>query len=124
MADKGEFQITSWNESTEKTFEDGGKLATAKVTQTYQGDINGESEVHYLMQYEACGNASFVGYEQITGTIKDEPCALMVKHDGNFKQGVARSTFTILADSTPDTFIGKQGRFEATEGGKAHYVIE
>lgn len=123
MSGKGVFHITSWNESTEQTFENGGKLATAKVTQSYEGDIKGESELHYLMQYEASGNASFVGYERICGTINDDPCTLIIKHNGTFQQGVARSTFVVLADSIPATLEGKEGSFESTEGGKANYLI-
>ena len=45
MTLEGMFSITDWQETTEKTFEQGSKLNTAKVSQHYSGELTGTSEV-------------------------------------------------------------------------------
>jgi hypothetical protein len=120
---KGTFQITDWKESEEKLFDDGGKLTTATVSQDYSGEIVGKSELKYQMYYEPNGNASFVGFEVIVGTIDDNPCELTLKHDGCFEAGIAKSQFTILNTCTDKKLIGIKGCFESGEGGQANFVI-
>jgi hypothetical protein len=121
---KGTFQITDWQESTDKSFNDGGKLTTTAVCQSYSGGITGSSEIKYQMIYSADGNASFVGYEFIEGNIENTPCRLTLKHDGCFEQGHAKSQFVVVNSSSHKELLGLSGNFESTEGGQANYVIE
>jgi hypothetical protein len=119
----GIFQITDWKESIDKSFDEGGKLTTATVCQCYSGDITGNSEITFQMNYEPNGNAYFIGYEFIIGDIAGKSCKLTIKHDGRFEQGLAKSQFVII-NSIPHTeLIGTKGSFESTEGGKAKFVI-
>ncbi len=120
---KGSFQITDWQESTDKQFDDGGKLSTAAVCQDYSGDITGKSELKYQMNYRANGTASFIGFEYITGLIANKPCRLTLKHDGQFEAGKARSRFVVIDCSLFEELTGTQGHFESAEGEQAHYVI-
>jgi hypothetical protein len=120
---KGTFQITDWKEADEKLFDDGGKLTTATVSQDYSGEIIGKSEIKYLMHYEANGDASFIGFETIVGTIDDKPCELTLKHEGSFEAGKAQSQFSILNTSTDKKLVGMKGSFESAEGGQAHFLI-
>ena len=50
---KGTFQITNWQETVIHSFDSGAKLSKALVSQSYSGDINGSSEVHYQLSYES-----------------------------------------------------------------------
>lgn len=119
----GKFQITDWQEAIDKTFENEEKLTHANVTQQYSGDLMGTSEVTFQMNYAANGNASFVGFEYFDGEVANEPCKLILKHDGKFESGVAKSQFTIIASTTNQALIGLHGHFESTEGGQANYTI-
>jgi len=120
---KGIFQITDWQESTEQSFDDGSKLNTAVVCQNYRGDVTGESKLTFQMHYEPSGNAAFIGFEVLTGNIENKPCNLTIKHDGSFKEGVAKSQFVIVNSDTHKNLIGEKGEFKSTEGGQAEYVI-
>ena len=120
---KGTFQITDWKESEEKLFDDGGKLTTATISQDYSGEIIGKSELKYQMYYAPNGDASFVGFEVIVGTIDDKPCELTLKHDGGFEAGIAKSHFTILNTSSDKKLVGMKGYFESGEGGQANFVM-
>jgi len=48
----GIFQITDWQESTQKQFDNGTKLNTCNVSQTYSGDIVGSSKTIYQLKYQ------------------------------------------------------------------------
>lgn len=120
----GIFQITNWQESTIQPLKDGGKITQATVNQSYQGDITGESQVHFHMVYQANGDANFIGFESFEAQLGSEPCQLTLKHDGKFEQGVASSQFLILASTSHQNLIGKTGSFQSTENGQANYIIE
>jgi len=75
------------------------------------------------MYYDADGNAVFNGFELITGTINEQRCNLVLKHDGKFASGVASSEFIILVADKLDMLEGKTGTFTSMEGGQAQYQI-
>lgn len=120
---KGTFQITNWQESVSTSFEQGAKLSKALVSQTYSGDITGSSEVQYQLSYESTGEASFNGFEFITGSIGDTPCQFTLKHDGTFEKGVAKSQFVIISSATHAELLGLSGSFISGEAGQASYLF-
>ncbi len=120
----GTFQIVDWQESTQQSFDDDSKLNQAKVKQSYSGDFQGNSEVNYLMHYNKDGSAEFNGFEYFSGTIKGQPCTLVLKHNGRFENGVASSQFVISDAQGFDDLAGKTGQFKSTEGGQAQYQID
>lgn len=123
MTLNGTFQITGWDETTEQSFDNGAKQNVAKVKQTYSGDIQGSSEVKYLMNYHPDGTADFVGFEYITGQIDDQQSEITLKHDGKFENGVASSDFIIVSCSSAPELIGKIGQFSSGEAGTANYKV-
>ncbi|KOO59722.1 hypothetical protein WH43_01720 [Rheinheimera sp. KL1] len=120
---KGTFQITNWRETVIHSFDSGAKLSKALVSQSYSGDINGSSEVHYQLNYESSGEASFNGFEFFSGNFGETACQLTLKHDGTFEQGVAKSQFVIISSSTHAKLLGLKGVFSSGEAGQASYMI-
>ena len=123
MTLEGMFSITDWQENTEKSFEQGGKLSIAKVTQHYSGALTGTSEVFYHLHYKAAGDATFSGFEYINGVVDNQACRLVISHTGTFQQGVASSRFTVIECDTIKALEEQTGSFTSAEGGKAAYVI-
>lgn len=123
MKIEGTFSIQDWQESIQKQFDDGSKLSSAEIKQNYSGQIDGHSEVYYLMDYNTNGDACFCGIEYLYGTINDKECRLKLKHDGQFKNGVASSKFVVVNATPIKSLIGKTGHFESTESGQAGYFI-
>lgn len=120
---KGTFQITNWQETVIHSFDSGAKLSKALVSQSYSGDINGSSEVHYQLSYESSGEVNFNGFEFITGSLGDTLCQLTLQHSGTFERGVAKSQFVIISSSTHAELLGLKGVFSSGEAGQASYVI-
>src|SRR3989454_3939326 len=61
---KATFGIKSWNEKTYDEIEGAPKLTRVSATKSYQGDIEGEGKLEYLMMYRTAGSASFMGLER------------------------------------------------------------
>ena len=122
----GLFQITGWDETAYSENDDGSKQTNAKITQNYQGDIEGTSELQYLMSYTSNGSAVFVGIETIFCSIDGKSGGFVIQHNGKFEAGVASSNFSIVPDSGKDAFVGitGTGSFTSGENGQASYTIE
>ena len=122
----GTFQITGWDETPYNENNDGSKQTNAKITQNYSGDIEGSSELQYLMSYSSNGSAIFVGLEALSCTINGKSGSFVIKHNGKFEAGVAISDFIILPDSGTDTLVGISGAgtFKSGENGQANYTVE
>ena len=121
----GTFQITNWQETPYTESDNGAKQSLAIISQQYSGDIEGTSELRYLMSYQPDGTAQFVGFETFTGTINGQAGSLVLQHQGQFIAGVASSTFSIVEGSGTDemaTFKGA-GSFTTAEHGQAAYQI-
>lgn len=122
----GQFQITGWDETAYSENNDGSKQTNAKITQLYQGDIEGTSELQYLMSYSSKGSAVFVGIEMIFCSIDGKSGGFVIQHNGKFEAGIARSNFSIIPDSGKDEFEGitGTGSFTSGENGQASYTLE
>jgi hypothetical protein len=123
---KGTFQITGWDETPYCENDDGSKQTHAKITQRYTGDIDGLSELQYLMNYTCDGNAVFVGLERLSCTINNKAGSVILKHNGKFEAGVASSHFDIVAGSGTQALaeISGSGTFTSADNGQAHYTLE
>jgi hypothetical protein len=122
----GTFQILGWDETPYNQDDDGAKQSHAKITQRYTGDIDGTSELQYLMSYLPDGSAIFVGLEKIACTIHGKSGSFVIQHHGQFEAGVATSLFTIVANSGKNELVGisGKGRFQSGQNGQANYSLE
>lgn len=125
----GQFKVIQWQESTKAEFDNGSKLNTADIEQSYTGDIVGSSKVSYQLHYDTESSSTFNGFEQLECEIqgaqtKRAKVHLVLIHRGVFKNGIASSQFEILEARGMDELVGKTGSFEAAMGQDAHYQIE
>src|SRR3990167_2708531 len=120
---EGLFQITGWNEEPYSEGDEGVKQSYAKVSQSYTGAVEGTSSVHYLMSYQSAGSALFTGFETLTANIEGKNGTVVLQHNGAFEQGVASSSFVIVAGSGKEQLTGLTGvgSFRSTENGQAKY---
>src|SRR5260370_26907887 len=58
---KATFGLKSWDEKPFNEIEGAPKLTRPSVTKSYEGDIEGEGKVEYLMMYRTAGSARFMG---------------------------------------------------------------
>ena len=93
------FAIKSWDE---KPYSDGQnlpKLTRASVRKAFTGDIEGESEVEYLMMYRSDGSASFVGLERVVGRVGGKTGTFVLQRIGVFENGQAKESYSVIPGS-------------------------
>lgn len=110
------FSVAGWDE---KTWEgaphnevEGRKLTRAEVSFTYQGDIEGESTLQYLMSYNEDGTGSFVGIEKVTGSINGRSGGFVWQHTGRFDERGVWATLTVAPGSGTGELAGLNGKAE------------
>lgn len=79
--------LKSWDEKIEFSLDldEGIRLATVACGFSYKGDMTGESEIRFLLQYNEDGTGTYYGWEKFRGSIDEHKGALLLKHEGRFE---------------------------------------
>ena len=111
------FEIATWDEAPVTEWE-GGKLTRATVAKRYEGDLEGEAVLEYLMAYGPDGTAAFVGMERVTGTAGGRRGALVLRQVGTFADGAAKASLTVVGGSGDLAGAGGEGDMIADPSGR------
>ncbi len=122
---RGSFELASWNEETYEDLGDGAKLTRASVTQRFDGDIEGDGAVEWLMVYRTDGTAHFVGLQRIRGAVGDRRGAFVLETSGDFDGKTATWTASVVPGSGTEELTGLAGTgsFGAPHGPKAEFEL-
>lgn len=93
------FAIKGWDEKPYSEAQGLPKLTRATVTKTFSGDIEGESQVDYLMMYRSDGSASFVGLERVVGRLNGKSGSFVLQRIGTFEGGQAKESYSVVSGS-------------------------
>jgi Protein of unknown function (DUF3224) len=121
------FKIEEWDEKPYAEMEDGRKLVQASVRQAFSGEIEGQSEVQWLMCYRPDLTADFVGLERIVGRIGDRSGSFAALHSaGSFDGTVARAKLSVVPGSGTGELEGLRGagEFTAPHGGEPSLTLD
>jgi len=91
--------IKGWDEKPYSEAQGLPKLTRATVSKTFSGDIEGESQVDYLMMYRSDGSASFVGLERVVGRLNGKSGSFVLQRIGTFEAGQAKESYSIVSGS-------------------------
>ena len=120
------FQVTGWDEQPYAEHGDSGKLTEAKVTQQIEGDLEGTSDVRWLMAYSADDRADFVGIQTVTGSLAGRKGSFVLRSAGTFDGKVAEAEVTVVGGSGTDQLAGLTGtgRFTSPMGDTATVTLD
>lgn len=118
------FEIKHWDEKPYSEIAGASKLTRVSVTKVYKGDIEGEGKLEYLMAYGHDGSASFVGIEHLIGRVEDKHGNFVLQHVGVFKDGVAKSTWSVVPGSGTEDLQGLRGEVNSVLGHAKNYPVE
>ena len=104
-----QIDISGWDEQTVTEHGGGGKFTVASVQQTLTGDIEGTSDVRWVMAYTAPTEATYVGMQTVEGTLGGRQGTFILRSIGTFTGGVAAADLDIVADSATDGLVGLTG---------------
>jgi len=107
------FTLKSWDEKTWDgqgyTEVTGRKLTHTSVAYTYQGELAGESMLHYLMFYREDGSGASIGLEQVTGSLGGRSGSFVLQHHGAFTSDRVQGDFSIISGSGTGDLVGLRG---------------
>ena len=116
---KGTFTVSAWDENTYNELGNGGKLTKAHVTFGLEGDIQGEAGWEAVMCYQPDGNAAFTGFQHTTGTLGGKRGGFVLRADGTFSDGQARTYWQVVDGSATGELAGLRGSGTAVTTGGA-----
>lgn len=103
------FETGNWDECPFNEVEGGPKLTRALVTGTYSGDIEGKTTVAFIMVYPDDATANFSGLERIEGKLGGRSGSFVLRHEGGFAGGEAKTTLTIVPGLGTGELTGLRG---------------
>ncbi len=109
----GTFTVAGWDESTYRELDGGGKLTKAAVTFAMTGEISGEARWDAVMCYLTDGTAVYTGYQVVEGQLAGVDGSFIVRADGEFAEGEARSRWEVIAGSGTGGLAGLTGSGQA-----------
>ena len=121
---KARFAIKSWDEKPYSEQPDEPKLTRAAVTKILSGDIEGVSQIEYLMMYRKDGTASFVGLERVTGKIEGRSGSFVLQRTGVFEGGLAKESYSVIPGSATGDLHGLTGSGTTSVGHGMEHPFE
>jgi hypothetical protein len=122
----GSFTVASWDENTYQELSDNGKLTKATVTFGLTGDLAGEATWDAVMCYRPDGTATYTGMQRVDGQLAGVDGSFVVRADGDFVNGEARSRWQVIAGSGTGGLSGLtgSGTAVATAEPPGQYILE
>lgn len=121
MAQTNTFTVLSWDEHNVHYLEDEKKVNRATVTQEYTGTLKGKSSAEYTMYYEDVQSSTFVGIESFEGTYDGKKGTLLFLHRGEFRDGIASSSFSVIDSLGELEEVTGTGQFATSNYRSARY---
>jgi hypothetical protein len=109
----GTFTVRSWDENTYRELGGDAKLTKATVTFGLQGDITGEATWDSVMCYRPDGTAVYTGFQRVQGELAGVDGSFVVRADGEYADGKARSRWQVVEGSGTGGLAGLTGSGEA-----------
>ena len=106
------FKVDGWDEKPWDTADGQPKMTRAEVRKSFTGDLEGTSQLQYLMTYREDGSADFVAMERIHGSLAGKRGTFVLSHVGAFVDGAASGTWTVVQGSGTDDLEGITGSSE------------
>ena len=118
------FAIKNWDEKPYSEGEGLPRLTRAQVTKSFTGDIEGESQVDYLMMYRGDGSATFIGLERIVGRLGGKSGSFVLQRTGVFESGQAKESYSVVPGSGTGELVGLLGEGTSAVGhGSEHPMM-
>jgi hypothetical protein len=117
------FNTTAWEEKSYAEMDIGRKLTRVQATFAYQGDLEGEGKVEYLMAYSPDGTGSFVGLEYIVGRIGSRSGSFVAQHTGTFDPHSVTAHWDFVPGLGTQALAGLAGSGQITLNGHGPYPI-
>jgi hypothetical protein len=132
MHANGSYAVKKWVEEPIELISSTVKMTKASVEYAMTGEMTGQARVEYLMYYKNFdaedqhgSSAIYFGLMRFTGNVAGKEGSFILKDEGTFETGSARSSLSIIPESGTGAFDRIQGtaRYIAGPDGN-HFDLE
>ena len=109
MLTKATFKILSWDEEPFDESDNGPKLTRAHIKKSFHGDLSGTGNLMYLMTHLEDGNATFIGFEKVVGTLHGRSGSFVLQHTGSYDGQTATAQYEVVPGSATNQLAGLSG---------------
>jgi hypothetical protein len=120
---KTSFTTKTWDEKPYSEIDEDRKLTRTRAVFVYEGEIEGEGTVDYLMAYGPQGLGSFVGLERIVGRLAGRAGSFVIQHTGTFDPKAVHAHWHFVPGSGTGELQGLTGSGEVVLEGHGPYPI-
>lgn len=113
---QGTFTVSSWDENTYAELDGNGKLTRATVIFDFTGGVSAQGTWDAVMCYRDDGTAVFTGMQRMVGEIEGRSGGFVLRADGTFAGGEARSEWEVVEGSGTGDLAGLRGAGSAVAG--------
>ena len=106
---QGTFTVKSWDENAYKELAGNAKLTKARMTFSFAGDMEAECTSDTLMCYRDDGTAVYTGLDQMTGQLAGQSGSFVLRTEGAYEGGGARTTWQVIEGSGTGELTGLRG---------------
>jgi len=106
---RGTFTVSSWDENTYAELDGNRKLTRATVTFDFAGGVRAQGTWDAVMCYRDDGTAVFTGMQRMVGEIEGRSGGFVLRADGTFAGGEARSEWQVVDGSATGDLAGLRG---------------
>lgn len=106
----------SWDEAAQDEAPGEHKLTAVHARNRYSGDWEGEGVLHLLMVYVGDSAVHYTGLERVTGRLAGKRGSFVLRHDGIFEGGLAKTAWTVVPGSGTGELAGLSGKGGFTSG--------
>ena len=117
------FKVKQWEETPCWGAEGEPRLTRASVTYTYEGGLEGEGVVEYLMAYRPGGGASFVGFERVTGRLAGREGSFVLRHTGIYDGGSVTDDWQVVEGAGTGELANLRGQCRFESGHAPSYQV-
>jgi hypothetical protein len=113
MKSTANVSLTSWKETPYHEESETHKLTEVLAHFHYEGDLEAEGELRYLMAYTDDGPVTFVGLERVVGMLNGLFGTFVLQHIGKYESGEATMHLTVVPASGTGQLTGLYGSAQA-----------
>jgi hypothetical protein len=106
---EGTFTVGSWDESTYQELADPTKLTKVTAVFVLEGGITGKATWDAVMYYRPDGTAVYAGLLLFEGALDGAEGGCVMRTDGEFTEGEARTRWEVIAGSGTGALAGLTG---------------
>lgn len=91
------FSVRRWDDAPYETIDGSpARLSRVSVNNVFEGDIEGEGRLEYVMAIANPESASFAGIQRIVGSVGGLRGSLVLQTAGTFEDGVIQGTWSVV----------------------------